>query len=58
MWLYVCLKVQLVKTGGGPCVDKVDDWDERVASMSSSTFNPLQNDFDSDASFCQLLSVS
>jgi len=47
-----------MKTGGGPYVGQSNEWDERVASVSSATFNPLDNDFDSDASYCQLLSAS
>jgi len=47
-----------MKTGGGPYVGQSNDWDEKVASVSAATFNPLENDFDSDASYCQLLSAS
>lgn len=47
-----------MKTGGGPHIGQSTEWDERVASVSSATFNPLDNDFDSDASYCQMLSAS
>jgi hypothetical protein len=44
--------VQLVKTGGGPCVPKTDEWDERVAGVSAS-FQPLENEYDCDAAYAQ-----
>lgn len=48
------MQVELVKTGGGPPPGKLSDWDERVAALTSSSFQPLQNSFDSDAAYYQL----
>lgn len=53
-------QVEIHRTGGGPAVLKTDDWDDRVATVSATSFQPLDNDFDSDAAYqslCQSLFV-
>jgi len=50
-------RVKMFATGGGPSTSTSDSWDEKVASIFSSTLFPLQNMFDSDAEY-QLNTVS